>query len=103
MLLGVDGVPLVVAFNGRRWKRKGDAGASGTGPERLTAPMPGKVVRVLARTGDRVAARQPVVVIEAMKMENELRASKDGAITDVLVREGQSVEAGTLLAIITPP
>ena len=65
--------------------------------------MPGKIVRVLAKVGDHVSHRQPVVVIEAMKMENELRATKDGVLTDILVREGQSVDAGTVLAIITPP
>ena len=64
--------------------------------------MPGKVVRVLGAPGDPVAHRQPVIVIEAMKMENELRASRDGTLTEVLVQEGQLVEAGMLLAIITP-
>jgi propionyl-CoA carboxylase alpha chain len=63
--------------------------------------MPGKVVRLLAKPGDRVVHRQPVVVIEAMKMENELRATRDGAVAELLVHEGQSVEAGTLLAVIT--
>ena len=60
------------------------------------------MVRVLGKSGDAVVHRQPVVVIEAMKMENELRALRDGTVAEVLVQEGQSVEAGTLLAVITP-
>jgi biotin carboxyl carrier protein len=64
--------------------------------------MPGKVVRIAAAAGTAVAQRQPVVVIEAMKMENELRASHPGTVTEILVKEGQLVEAGTLLAIVSP-
>lgn len=102
-VFGIGTLPLPVALNARRrFGRKDDAGQGASGPQRIVAPMPGKVVRLLARRGDSVAQRQPVVVIEAMKMENELRASRNGTVTDVLVREGQSVEAGTLLAIITP-
>jgi biotin carboxyl carrier protein len=62
--------------------------------------MPGRVVRVLVKSGDQVKARQPVVVVEAMKMENELRALHDGTVSDVAVRDGQPVEAGTLLAVV---
>ena len=64
--------------------------------------MPGKVVRVLARPGELVRQRQPIVVIEAMKMENELRAARPGTLTELLVREGQSVEAGAVLAVVAP-
>jgi biotin carboxyl carrier protein len=62
--------------------------------------MPGKVVRVLVRPGDTVRARQPLVVVEAMKMENELRAPRDGTVSDVTAREGASVEAGALLVVL---
>jgi biotin carboxyl carrier protein len=62
--------------------------------------MPGKIVRVLVQTGDAVQARQPLVVMEAMKMENELRASRDGTVADVRVREGTSVDAGALLVVV---
>ena len=96
----VAGTQVTVALNGRnRYGRKGD-GAAGSGPQRLAAPMPGKVVRVLAKTGDAVRARQPLVVVEAMKMENELRASHDGTVAEVHVREGMSVDAGALLLVI---
>ena len=100
MTVHVGGMPVVVGVNGRgRYGRKTD-GAAGAGPQRLAAPMPGKVVRVLAKTGDSVRARQPLVVVEAMKMENELRASHDGTVAEVHVREGMSVEAGALLLVI---
>jgi biotin carboxyl carrier protein len=101
-IVGVGTIPVSVSMNSRRrFGRRDAGGAAGTGPQRIVAPMPGKVVRVLGNPGDVVAQRQPVVVIEAMKMENELRASRDGTIAEVLVREGQSVEAGMLLAVIT--
>ena len=99
----VGHVPSIVALNGRRrWSRKDDGATRGVGSDRLVAPMPGKIVRVLVKPGDTVAARQPLVVIEAMKMENELRASHDGVVKELTAREGQSVDAGTLLAIIGP-
>ena len=97
------GIPVVAALNARRrWGRSSDAGASGGGPQRVTAPMPGKVVRVLVTPGQAVHARQGLVVVEAMKMENELRAASDGVVADVLVKEGQSVEAGAALLVVRP-
>lgn len=102
LIVGLGAVPMLVGLDSRRrWGRKDDGNA--TGPQRIVAPMPGKIVRVLAAPGTPVAHRQPIIVIEAMKMENELRAARDGVVTDVFVREGQSVEAGTALAVITPP
>jgi biotin carboxyl carrier protein len=90
-----------VALNGRRRSgRKEEGGHSGSGPQRLLAPMPGKVVRVLVNKGDAVRARQPIAVIEAMKMENELRAGRDGIVVELPVTGGQSVEAGTLIAVV---
>jgi biotin carboxyl carrier protein len=62
--------------------------------------MPGRVVRVLVAPGDTVDARQPVVVVEAMKMENELRSPKAGRVKDVTVAAGTSVEAGRVLVVI---
>ena len=90
-----------VALNGRRRSgRKEDGAHSGSGPQRLLAPMPGKVVRVLVKRGDPVRARQAIAVIEAMKMENELRAGRDGVVVELPVTGGQSVEAGTLIAVV---
>ncbi len=97
----VGTTPVPLTMNGRRrWGRKDDGAAAGSGPQRLIAPMPGKIVRVLVKPGDHVTARQPVVVVEAMKMENELRAGRDGTVAEVHAREGMSVDAGTLLVVI---
>lgn len=97
----VGEIPVSVSMNGRRrWGRGDESAASQSGPERLLAPMPGKIVRVLVKTGEAVSARQPVVVIEAMKMENELKASQAGTVAEIHVRDGQSVDAGALLAVI---
>ena len=97
----VCGVPMAVALNGRRRSgRKEDGAHAGTGPQRIVAPMPGKIVRVVVGVGDRVVARQPLIVIEAMKMENELRAGGDGTVAEVHVQDGQSVNGGALLAVI---
>ena len=96
----VDDMPVAVAMNGRRHKGRKDGGAAVSGPQRVVAPMPGKVVRVLVHAGDAVRARQPLVVVEAMKMENELRAGRDGIVADIHAQEGASVEAGALLVVI---
>lgn len=81
-------------------RRRSGVGGAAAGPQRLVSPMPGKVVRVLVREGDAVAPRQGLVVVEAMKMENELRAAKAGRVVSVAVREGQSVDAGAVLAVV---
>jgi len=96
----VNGTPVPVSVNGRRRAHHDEASAAGAGPQRLAAPMSGKVVRLLVRQGDSVETRQPIVVVEAMKMENELRASRGGTVSDVHVREGQLVDAGSLLVTI---
>ena len=82
---------------------RGDAAASrraSGGPANVTAPMPGKIVRLLVAPGDEVAAGQGLVVMEAMKMENELRAPRAGRVQSVAAREGQAVETGALLVVI---
>jgi biotin carboxyl carrier protein len=66
----------------------------------VLAPMPGRVVRVLVAPGDEVAAKQGVVVVEAMKMENELRSPKAGRVKEVMVTPGTSVDAGRVLVVI---
>jgi biotin carboxyl carrier protein len=96
--LGGLRIPVHVS-NGRR--RSSADGASGGGSlQRIGAPMPGKVVRVLVTPGTAVKARQGLVVVEAMKMENEVRALRDGHVREVLAVEGQSVEAGATLVIV---
>jgi biotin carboxyl carrier protein len=80
--------------------RRARGGAGDHGSARLVAPMPGKVVRVLVAAGDEVDARQGLVVVEAMKMENELRAGRAGRVREIAVVEGVSVEAGALLIVL---
>ncbi len=70
------------------------------GPKKLTAPMPGKIVRVLVSQGDGVEAGAGVLVVEAMKMQNEIKSPKKGTIQKILVGEGAAVNAGDVLAIV---
>jgi biotin carboxyl carrier protein len=89
-----------VIVNGRRRGRAVDGASGAHGEQRIVAPMPGRVMRVLAAPGDQVQVRQPVVVVEAMKMENELRSPKTGRVKEVAVSAGASVEAGRVLMVI---
>jgi biotin carboxyl carrier protein len=70
------------------------------GPKKLTAPMPGKIVRVLVSQGAEVEAGAGVLVVEAMKMQNEIKSPKKGTIQKILVSEGAAVNAGDVLAIV---
>jgi biotin carboxyl carrier protein len=70
------------------------------GPRRLTAPMPGKIVRILMAQGSEVDAGTGVLVVEAMKMQNEVKSPKKGTIQKILVTEGAAVNAGDVLAIV---
>ncbi|HEX2328280.1 MAG TPA: biotin/lipoyl-containing protein [Candidatus Angelobacter sp.] len=79
-----------------RSRRSSAAGAEGV--KKINAPMPGKVVRVLAPAGSEVDAGQGVIVIEAMKMQNELKSPKKGVVKKLTVAEGAAVDAGQTLA-----
>lgn len=70
------------------------------GPKKLTAPMPGRVVRVLVGQGTEVEAGAGVLVVEAMKMQNEIKSPKKGTIQKILVNQGAAVNAGDVLAIV---
>jgi biotin carboxyl carrier protein len=101
LLAYLGGRTTPVSINARRTGRgAADAGGNAHGEQRVVAPMPGRVVRVLVAVGDTVEARQGVVVVEAMKMENELRSPKAGRVKDVAVAPGTSVEAGRVLVVI---
>ena len=98
--LWVDGFRYEVEALDERTRAIRDlSGASGaaSGPAPLKAPMPGLVVRVSVQSGDVVAAGQGLVVMEAMKMENELRASSAARVKAVHVQPGTAVDKGTLL------
>ena len=101
LLAYLGGRIMPVVVNGRRTGRPGaDTGAGAHGEQKVVAPMPGRVVRVLVAPGDAVEARQPVMVVDAMKMENELRSPKAGQVKEVTVAAGASVEAGRVLVVI---
>ncbi len=83
----------------RRWTQS-RAAARGHDRETIVASMPGKIVRVLVQPGETVAAGQGVIVIEAMKMQNEMKARRAGRVAMVPVCEGETVAAGAILATI---
>jgi biotin carboxyl carrier protein len=83
----------------RAWRGGRGAGIELEGRQQLIAPMPGKIVRVLVAAGQKVSAGEGLLVIEAMKMQNEIRSPKSGTV-EKLAREGQTVNAGELLAIV---
>ena len=84
----------------RSWRGRRHGAAEAEGRQQIVAPMPGKVVRVLVKAGDAVEAGQGLLVVEAMKMQNEIRSPKSGMVERVLVKEGQAVNAGESLCIV---
>ena len=84
----------------RAWRGKHSHAVEAEGRQQVVAPMPGKVVRVLVAQGDTVEAGQGLVVVEAMKMQNEIRSPKSGKVERLNVREGQPVNAGEVLAVV---
>jgi biotin carboxyl carrier protein len=80
----------------------GSAASAASGPQTVAAEMPGKVANVNAAVGDRVSEGQGVVVVEAMKMENEIPSPIDGVIAEIPVGPGDTVEAGATLFVVVP-
>ena len=100
MAVSIDGYRFDVEVRDpRRWSRKG-AGHGGEGVQTIISPMPGKVVRVLVEPGDEVQPGQGIVVVEAMKMQNELKADRAGKVLAIAAREGATVTAGQVLATV---
>jgi len=97
----VNGHRIPVSVRDKKRLRGGPGGGAGaSGKATLTSPMPGKIVKVLLNTGDEVAANQGVLVVEAMKMQNEVQSPKSGRLVEIRVSEGQTVNAGEILAVI---
>jgi len=84
----------------RSLRSRKTAAADGTGPRKLLAPMPGKVVRVLVGEQEAVSAGQSILVVEAMKMQNEIKSPKNGTVQKIVATEGANVNAGDVLAIV---
>jgi biotin carboxyl carrier protein len=89
----------VEVFDPRELRARSTAGAS-HGRQNIVAPMPGKVVRVLASVGDVVEPAQGLIVVEAMKMQNEMKSPKAGTVVEVRTRDGATVAAGEILIVI---
>ena len=100
LVVVVDGYRFEIqVLDPRRWNRK-SSGGSGEGPQAVSAPMPGKVVRVLVWPGDSVEPGQGLVVVEAMKMQNELKAARAARVLSVSAMEGATVAAGEVLVTL---
>ena len=84
----------------RSLRSRKSGGVDEKGPKKLIAPMPGKVVRVLLREKDEVEAGQGVLVVEAMKMQNEIKSPKKGVVQKIVATEGANVNPGDVLAIV---
>lgn len=84
----------------KRLSHAGGAGALGDGAAEIKTQMPGKVVKILVAVGDEVAAKDGVIIVEAMKMQNEMKAPKDGHVKEIRFAEGETVNAGDVLVVI---
>jgi biotin carboxyl carrier protein len=82
----------------RTWRGRKQGGLEAEGRQQVLAPMPGKVIRLLVSEGETVQAGQGLIVIEAMKMQNEIRSPKSGKVERLLTKEGQTVNVGEILA-----
>ena len=82
----------------RAWRGRKHGFQEAEGRQQIVAPMPGKVIRLLVDAGDTVEAGQGLIVVEAMKMQNEIRSPKSGTVERLLAKEGQNVNAGDVLA-----
>jgi biotin carboxyl carrier protein len=85
----------------RAWRGRKHGALEAEGRQQVLAPMPGKVIRVLVQAGDKVEAGQGLLVVEAMKMQNEIRSPKAGTVERLHVEEGQPVNAGEVLCIVS--
>ena len=95
-----DGPPQIVAVRDARDRVEPVDGAAAKGPVTLRAQMPGKIIKLLASVGDSVEAGQGLLVVEAMKMQNEVKAPKAGTIRKMQVSEGATVAAGETLLVV---
>jgi biotin carboxyl carrier protein len=90
----------VAVIDPKRLRSGQSSGAHHTGAAEIVSPMPGKIVRILVELGTHVEAGAGVVVVEAMKMQNEMKAPKAGVVVSINAAEGATVSAGDVLAVI---
>ena len=87
-------------YDPKRLRSSFRAGSHGDGSAEIVAPMPGKVVRVIAERGAHVEAGDGIIVVEAMKMQNEMKSPRAGMVASINVQAGATVNAGDVLAVI---
>ena len=97
---GGHGAYAVTLIDPKRLRGARAAAGHDAGRAQIKAPMPGKVVRVLVEQGQEVEAAQPVVVVEAMKMQNELKSPKAGTVSELRAEAGATVNAGEVLVVV---
>ena len=95
-----DGRRFRIEVRDPRDASRGSKSSLGSGRQNVAAPMPGKVIRILVKQGDAVETGQGLAVVEAMKMQNELKAPRPGRVMDVRVRDGDTVAAGETLVVL---
>ena len=100
IIVDVEGSVFDIEISDPRAPRRKTGALGGEGRQTIVAPMPGKIVRLLVNVGDAVEPGQGIVVMEAMKMQNELKALRTGVVTALPVAEGATVSAGEVLASI---
>ena len=96
----VNGRRFSVNVRNKKHRQANASGAAASGKAVLVAPMPGKVVRIMCAVGDEVAANQSLLVVEAMKMQNEVQTPKAGKVVELKVTEGQTVNAGETMVVV---
>lgn len=96
----VHGLAFTVEVQDPRDTSRALRSSMGSGRQEISAPMPGKVIRVLVNVGDSVDAGQGLIVVEAMKMQNEMKAARPGRVLEIRARAGETVGAGDTLVIL---
>ncbi len=96
----LDGARFEVEVFDPRDRKSASSSGAGDGPQRVAAPMPGKVIRTLVEGGSEVAAGDGLVVVEAMKMQNEMKSPKAGRVVELRTRAGETVSVGDVLVVV---
>ena len=97
--VGADEIEVKI-IDPKRLRGSAKDGTAGSDVSEIRTAMPGKVVRIIAPQGSEIKKGEPVVVVEAMKMQNEMKSPKDGVIAEIRFAEGDTVNAGDILAVI---
>ena len=100
LVRGKENVYEVNVIDPKRLRGSGAAGGDAQGTAEIKTAMPGKIVRILTEVGAEVKKGDGIIVVEAMKMQNEMKSPKDGVVKEIRISEGETVHAGGVLAVI---